>query len=367
MKDFIHLCFTSHNEVMFRDADDVGMMLNFIALCSWKYNVGVLADAEMSTHVHMIVYGGNASDRLELSAFVNSLRKRYTCYFNRKYRRSKHNRFGERGFFWKVIYGNAHMQTAMSYVLRNPWHHGVSATPFAYQFSSVNDMFSKELGKMERPMTDNPMITVAKKRTNGTWKCESIRRKDGFAGNIWCPSNTTLITSRQEMATFLPRYSEWPDDWVMSGNHVFLRPCFEELKLAESLYVTPGAFEYCMFRKTDDKMKVEQNLDNNGLPPIELSDIEPDANDEAVSGYLNNERAGTFRAVQSDFDVCRMIDTQIVPSFGKHTLYELNDTQIAKICSVLEHDLHVHPFRALRCLGTTGAEMVPTLHAEAAW
>lgn len=357
MKKFIHLCFTSHEEVMFRDAADVGMMLNFIALCSWKYDIDILSDAEMSTHVHLILIArdsvpdaANASDFGNLALFVNSLRKRYTCYFNRKYNRPANARLGERGYFRTDVYGNCHMQTAMSYVLRNPWHHGVSGTPFEYPFSSVNDIFPKELGKLDRPMIANPKVTAARKRSNGRWIMESVRRKNIVGNDIWCPQNSKTVTSRSEIARFLPRYSEWPDGWVMSDDHVFLRPCFEDLKQVERLYVTPSAFEYAMFRKTDERMSDEQALDNNGKPPVKLSDIEPDANEDMLNVFLMNEKSGTFKLHQSDFDVCRTVDTQIVPEFGKKTVYELNSKQLQSVGNILIQELHVPQAQVERCL-----------------
>lgn len=52
MKQMIHCCFTSHQEVMFRCPQDVGFFLNLLALTSWKYGIDIFADTEMSNHVH---------------------------------------------------------------------------------------------------------------------------------------------------------------------------------------------------------------------------------------------------------------------------------------------------------------------------
>ena len=48
MKQMIHCCFTSHQEVIFRCPEDVGFFLNLLALTSWKYGVDIFADTEMS-------------------------------------------------------------------------------------------------------------------------------------------------------------------------------------------------------------------------------------------------------------------------------------------------------------------------------
>lgn len=154
MKQMIHCCFTSHEEVMFRSPDDVGAFLNILALCSWKYGVDIFADTEMSNHVHLLLFSSEKkenrlsygiagktvhkngfntqggilySDSNQLSDFVSSLRRRYTWFFVQKYLRNE-GRMGQKYYFSLVIEGNYHMISACSYVLRNGLHHGVAGT-----------------------------------------------------------------------------------------------------------------------------------------------------------------------------------------------------------------------------------------------
>lgn len=348
---------------MFRDAQDVGMMLNFIALSSWEYGVEVLADAEMSTHVHLITIArrkqsnaktageGIGLERGVASDFVSSIRKRYTAYFTGKYHRKRGIQLGEKGFFFLEVSGNCHMQTAMSYVLRNPWHHGVAGTVFEYPFSSANDMFPLHFGRTDMPRIANPNVQVVRKHRNGHWGKVSVRDCNVLKDSgIWCPPHCELITSKEEMARYLPRFAEWPDEWVMSEDHVFLRPCFEELKLAETLYVTPGSFEYAMFRRTDDRMIEEQKADANDKPPVTLYDIEPDSDKETVERFISNEKAGTFRSCPSDFEVCQAADKYILPSFACKSVYDLDYTQLQHVASILRNDLHFSVRQIERCL-----------------
>ena len=81
MKESYHICFTSHNEVMFRDPEDHGMFLNLMALRAFSMDTEVLVDAQMSTHVHLGIFSGNPQ------LFAASLRMSYSKYFNRKYDR----------------------------------------------------------------------------------------------------------------------------------------------------------------------------------------------------------------------------------------------------------------------------------------
>ena len=53
MKDSYHISFTSHNEVIFRDREDLTMFVNMLAIHSYKDDVGIVADSEMSTHIHL--------------------------------------------------------------------------------------------------------------------------------------------------------------------------------------------------------------------------------------------------------------------------------------------------------------------------
>lgn len=339
MKTVKHLCFTSHKEVMMRDPQDVGMMINFLALNSWKYKIQILADCEMSTHVHLVVMGEVG----ETSAFIKDVRRQYTRHMDAKYGRPKHERFGEKGFFELDVLGNSHIQSALSYVLRNPLHHGVTGTPFAYPFSSINDVFPLEMGKFERSHLESKRVVDLKVRRDGNLhKVES--GKTQIVGN-------ELIDSRQRMASFLPRDSQWPDDWKMSKDGVFLRPCFEELKQTEMMFVSPGGFQYCMFRKSDENWLQEQIQDANGLPPIDLACIEPFSSEQMVGQYRANEKSATYRkSGPGDFDVCRIVDCDVLPVFKSHSVYGLTDGQKVEVRNILVKELHIPMNQAERCV-----------------
>lgn len=241
-----------------RDPQDVGAMINLLALNTRKHNITILADCEMSTHVHLIVIGTDEN----ASAFVKDVRRQYTRYVDLKYGRPKYMRFGEKGFFKLDVFGNNHIQSALSYVLRNPLHHGITGTPFAYPFSSINDIFPVEMGKFDRPHLSNEKEMKVSKKRSGGWRIVEHRKTKIIGGDF--------LESRKSIASFLPRDTQWPDEWLMSKDGVFPRVCFEDLKQTEMLFVTPSAFQFCMFRKSDENWLLEQNEDSNGLSPIDL-------------------------------------------------------------------------------------------------
>ena len=344
MKKIIHCCFTSHQEVMFRSPDDVGAFLNLLALTSWRYGVDIFADTEMSNHVHLLLF---SSDTNQLSEFICSLRKRYAWYFNQKYSRPKGERLGEKYFFSLVVEGNYHMISACSYVLRNGLHHGVSGTAFMYPYSSINDMFVPELGKTDRPCQGSRLFDEYHKNRMGHWVKKHNKVEDH---GLTFPPGYSPILDRNVMKDYLPRNAEWPDEWVMSPSGVFLRPCFEQLRQTELLFVSPGSFEYNMFRKTDEKWLQEQDQDRNGLPSVGLPEIEPDNNDDAIKNYLYNERSSTFKNTRSDMELCGIIDRCILPEYKVQSIYQLKQEKRESIRRILTNEFHVSEQQASRCL-----------------
>lgn len=372
MKQIIHCCFTSHNEVLFRDSDDVSFFINALASTSWKYGVELYADTEMSNHVHLMLsasdnhknslssgYAGTFTDKYgldrngsilynssnQLYLFVSTLRKRMTRHFNLKYDRT--GRIGERSFFSTSVSGNYHLISAFSYVLRNPLHHGVSPTPFSYPFSSVNDLFVVELGKTSRPYIGATYCPSYRFNSKGRWVS---RFSSGHKPDLVLPSGYIPITGRNAIKDYLPRNTDFPDEWVMSPDGTFLRPCFEELRQTEMLFVSASSFQYNMFRKTDDKWLQEQNQDRSGQSPVCLKDIEPLHSDDDISIYLRNEKGGSFRKCFDDFSVCRIIDHDILPEFKCKSVYKLTDDQRFKVRQILVNDMHVPAWMVNRCL-----------------
>ena len=110
-----HICFTSHNEVLCRSYKDYCMMFNCIAQAVFKTGSSLLAHAIMSTHVHMIAVCADPSN------LVMRIRTSYTQMFNHRYKRK--GTLGDKAFFCSKLEGRRHIAAAISYVIRNPYHH----------------------------------------------------------------------------------------------------------------------------------------------------------------------------------------------------------------------------------------------------
>ena len=155
------------------------MMLNLMALRAFASDTEILVDAEMSTHVHQNVFTSTPL------AFASALRMSYTKYFNHKYDRK--GRFGEKYTYLLKVEGFNHQMVLQNYILRNGLHHGAAATALGYKYCTARDLFAEDIG---------------------------------------LSSETAASLSRQEIASYLPRHSEFPDHYQMNAEGVFLRSSF---------------------------------------------------------------------------------------------------------------------------------------------
>lgn len=303
MKESYHICFTSHDEVMFRDEEDHGVFVNLMALRAFATDTEILADAEMSTHVHADVFTENPSP------FAGTLRMSYTKYFNGKYGRK--GRMGQKYTFSLKIDGYYHQQVALSYILRNGLHHGAAPTALGYPYCSVREMFAKDIG---------------------------------------LSSEKAAPLSRSQMAAFLPRYSEFPDHWQMNADGILLRSSFLELRRAEQYYGSARNYLYQMNRLTDESWKQDQIQDGTGQP-VTLSMLEK-ADEQTIAQMLNNEHGRNFQHSRlQDPDVCRLIDNELLPSLGVRSVYLLTENQRQRLSMQLLHEFHLPEHQIRRCLG----------------
>ena len=287
---------------MFRDENGYGVYLNLTAVHCYREGASLIADAEMSTHVHKVVLAGNP---MRLDA---GIRHSYTKYFNRKYGRK--GRMGEKGLFLMELSGYYHIGTAISYVCRNGLHHGASPTSFGYPFCSVNALYMKDRGFRE----DAP-----------------------------------FYVRRSEIAGFLPRYSVFPDRYVMNEQGVFLRSSFMELQTAESYYGTARNYLYQMNRLTSDEWIADQQKDREESTPVTLDRLEPEM--VPLSEYLANEFGKRYRPDKpTDLDVCKLIDKHYARAAGCGSVYQLPDSLKERIFRELKYEHHLPEDQIRRCL-----------------
>lgn len=302
MKESYHICFTSHQEVMFRDQEDHGMFVNLMALRCFSMKADLLVEAEMSTHAHLNIFSDAPAQ------FAGVLRMSYTKYFNAKYGRE--GRFGEKYTYILKVDGLNHQMVLENYVLRNGLHHGAAATAFGYPYCTVRELFAKDIG---------------------------------------LSSETAVPRSRADIASYLPPKSEFPDSYEMNASGVFVRKSFMEIRQAEQCYGSPRNYLYQMNRLTDESWAQEQLKDGTGSP-ITLSMVEQ-ADENSIAQMLNNEHGRQFsRSRLQDMDVCRLIDHNLLPGFGVNSVYQLTESQKKQIARQLYYEFHLPEAQIRRCL-----------------
>lgn len=302
MKKTYHLCLSAGDEVMFRDQEDYNRGFNCFALALYKTGSTGLVESFMSTHTHQMV---QTSDPKGL---MWHFRQPYSMYFNHKYQRK--GKLGENIHFTMEVVGYYHMMAAASYVLRNPLHHGVAPIPYAYPHSSVNSIFSKEMGKFQE----------------------------------------TKLLPRKYYSKHIGRRAEAPDDYKMSENGLFLRETVLDIPQVENLFVTPRTFNYYMSRKSSEEWEAEQGKDGSGYSPVNLMSIENGVNIQDVKSMLVYENGKADYRKISDMELCTELDALARNRFGRHSVYQLSEREKQQIASELYRNRHLNETQIRRCL-----------------
>lgn len=286
MKKLYHLSLSSPSEVLFRSQDDYRRAFNCYVVALLKSDSLSFADAFMSNHLHLCITSKS------LKEFCYLFRIGYAKYFNNKY--SRGGKLGEDSFFVLEVEGIRHIIAAVSYVLRNPLHHGISSTPFEYPYSSANVIFAKELGK---------------------GRVEAVLPKE----KIW---------------RYLPKNLKLDIPYRMDVNGMFLREDITEIKQIEMLYGTPRNYLYYMNRLSDLKWENEQKSDEVSHLPVTLSNIER-VKESEVSSLLRNEFGRDDYRKMTDIDLCELVDKQFVGRYGVASVYLLSRLQKIELANKL--------------------------------
>lgn len=299
------------DELICRSEDDYARLFNCIALAAYETDSVLLADAEMSSHVHLGV-------RTEYPyEFMSRAWLMYTRYFNNKYRRQ--GRLGEGAPFVLELDGLHHIIAAICYILRNPLHHGLSPTPFGYRFSSANVYFRRELGKW--------------------YDEEALPEKSYYR--------------------YLPRLSSYPDGYKMSKSGVYMRNTVIDVAEVENMFVTPRSFMYYMNRLSGEEWKAEQEKDRNTHPPVTLEVIEQGIGFQTLDRMLINENGRSNYKAMSDLKLCSIVDKQLVPATGRVSVYEMTAAEISTTIRYLRQTYQVNESQARRCFPSYSSLQYP--------
>ena len=290
MRKTVHLCLSSHDEIMFRSEEDLNVGFNCLAAAVLETESRLMAEGFMTTHSHYLLQTDYFKQVIRLSRYA------YARYFNAKY--SRKGRLGERKYFVLEINGLHHTLSASNYVIRQGLHHGLASTPFGYEHCSANALFRKELGKTFGP----PLLP------------DHLRHR------------------------FLPSHSGIPAKYRMSESGLLLREDIIDTAYVEEIYISPRNFLFQMNRIAGEE-DFRKQRDENGLPPVTMETIE-----NGVSGF-NLARARVFeqgkvdKSKMTDLELCNLVDNAILPRYSKNgqrtSVYLLPESRRAEIAENL--------------------------------
>lgn len=286
---------------MFRSEEDYIRAFNTLAITVARLGGKLAADAIMSTHIHVCV----RTD--DIGSIISQFWRSYTRYFNYKYRRK--GTLGGTPYVVEIE-GFYHWLAAICYVLRNPVHHGVAPTPFAYRHCSANAIFRKETGK-----------------------CDALE-----------------CLPRKSYYKFLPNGQTCPVEFVMDASGLIKRETVLDLSDIEHRFVTPRAFLFYMNRLSGEEWRREQEKDHEAFAPISLEMIERNTTFQSIAEMLGHEHGRSdYRAV-TDIELCELIDKQILPSYGFTSVYEVPMHIKQTVFSHVVSEKSIIVSRAKRCL-----------------
>lgn len=297
-----HMCLSAGDEVYCRCENDFIRCFNSLALAVAETESQLLADSEMSTHVHECVRTGDPH------MLMTRQRYSYSRYFNNKYGRK--GRLGERLPCIVELDGLHHTITAICYVLRNALHHGVVSTPFGYPYSSVREYFRKELHGDYDP----------------------------------------CVISAAMAGRHLPYKTRLPDGYQMSESGLILRESVINVADVEHMFVTPRSFLYYMNRLSGEEWLREQGRDDNDALPVTLEVIEAGVSHQSIPQMLANEHGRANYTAMTDMRLCEYLDNEVVGRYGRTSVYSLTRNEKAEIGNMLYRTRHLPEAQIRRCL-----------------
>lgn len=302
MKKTYHICLSSNKELMFRDREDYIRGINCLSLAVYKTEASLLAYSFMSNHVHI---GVRCEDPKSL---MKAFRYSYTRYYNSKYGRK--GKLGERHYFQIEIEGFYHLLSTLAYILKNPLHHGITGTPFGYDFSSIDSLFRKDL------------------------KGET----------------TVRAMSEKSQYLYLPRYNTLPPNYIMNEEGMIVPESVIDIADVEHYFSNARTFLYYMNRLSNKDWEKEQLRDENDRAPITLKEIEKGVPGYNINTMLRNENGKVNYNALSDIKLCYKIDKVILPKMKINSVYNLSPTSYNKLINILKKELYIPEEQLDRCI-----------------
>lgn len=333
-ESLFHIVLSSQTEVICRDWHDYIFLENQIGASARKSNVSILAYAVMSNHTHI------AAACTDTSGLILRIKAGYTRYFNKKYGRAGQLMTYT---YCDKVHGYLRQRIMISYILRNPMHHGICETPFQYPFSSISAYFPDALSPFG---------------TNGT-PTDHYRKKGGKKSSRESVAGKQTITGKG--ATDGSMEGCLPEKYCISrdGRNVLKLPIDNTGRIKLEYMVNAGMVEY-LFRtsrnflhsmnrwNTEDWEREQANAKlTDGIVSLETSEPTCAHIGREMRGYEN----GSFIIHMNDLELCRYIDMKLLPRMKIPSYILIGNDRKILIAQMLTDRFHVSTEQAMRCLG----------------
>lgn len=295
-----HIVISSERGLLCRDDQDYTRFENYIAFSVLRDSCTLLAHSVMSTHVHIAIVGTS------LKSFIERLKKSYTTYYNAKY--STKGPVCTRNTYFREVSGWHAIKALISYILRNPLHHGITETPFQYAHSSIRAYFRKELRLWTSEKEDSASIAQ--------YIC---MRTDGSTSRLPADENGRVLLNQ-----------------------------FVNYGRVEYLYRSARSFLHSMIRWNTEDWNREQQKENPAAEPIDLRTSEPMPG--MTVEQMRSYEKGVFRLPVRDSEICRHLDKEILLQMGIRSFAWLNPAQRRELSTYLQRHFHISQEQASRCL-----------------
>ena len=221
---------TDHLEdrLLFKDAEDFRVGMNYVAVQAHKRNVSVLVFILMSNHLHFVLY----CTRAQAEEFINGFKQEYSRYLRNKYGSKEHLR-GNGVDIRQIPAENEALERALAYVQMNCVAANICCTPGDYPWGTGSCFFSG-------PMAGMP---EAKTKSGGRPLADFSDRE-----------RYRLIHSKMEL----------PGDWPMAEAGYVLPSAYVRKDMVEKIFGTPRRLNY--FLQSSSKAKVRLETGEQSLP-----------------------------------------------------------------------------------------------------
>jgi REP element-mobilizing transposase RayT len=230
---------TNHleNRLLFKDAEDFRVGMNYVAVQVHKKQVAVLVFILMSNHLHIILY----CTREEAERFMNDWKTEYSRYLRNKYGSREHLR--RNGVDIRPVpLENEGLERAMAYVQMNCVAANICGSPGGYPWGT-GDCFFKV------PIDGIPSTAGKLDSAKGTAESGS----KPLAG----------ISDRKRYRLFHSK-ADLPNEWLMAESGYILPSSYVCKDLVERVFRTPRRMNY--FLQSSSKAKQRLETGEQSLP-----------------------------------------------------------------------------------------------------